>query len=72
MHLYSDRKPRTCQKLENGPEVGKCPAPRQCKICKCPTPGTDMTGKCPAVAGGGLGGGNLVQLELTDALGMRL
>ena len=35
------------------PEVGKCPAPGQCKICKCPTPGTDKVGKCPAVARGG-------------------
>ena len=57
------------QKLTNGPGVGKCPAPGQCKICKCPTPGTDKAGKCPAVArkrgGGGVG---WVQQELTDAL----
>ena len=51
-----DGKPRACQKLENGPGVGKCPAPGQYKICKCPTPGTDKAGKCPAVARGGEGG----------------
>ena len=37
--LYSDRKPCTCQKLGNRPGAGKCPAPRQHKICKCPTSG---------------------------------
>ena len=63
--LYSDRKPRACQKLGNGPGVGKCPAPGQCKICKCPTPGTDRAGKCPAVA---RGGGGWAQVQLTDAL----
>ena len=57
MQLYSDRKPCACQKLGDGPGVGKCPAPRQCKICQCPTPGTDKVGKCPAVARGGLGTG---------------
>ena len=64
--LYSDRKPPACQKLGNGPGVGKCPVPGQCKICKCPTPGTDKAGKCPAVARGG--GGDWAQVELTDAL----
>ena len=53
--LYSDRKPCACQKLGNGPGVGKCPA--ECKICKCPTPGTDKAGTGPAVARGGGGGG---------------
>ena len=48
--LYSDRKPRACQKLGNGPGAGKCPAPGQCKIWKYPTTGTDMASKCPAVA----------------------
>ena len=56
-YLYSDRKPRTCQKLGNSPGVGKCPVPGQRKICKCPTFGTDKAGKCPAVAGGGGKGG---------------
>ena len=66
--LYSDRKPRACQKLGNGPGVGKCPAPGQCKICKCPTLGTDKAGKCPAVARGEGGGwGRWAQVELTDA-----
>ena len=60
MQLYSDRKPRVCRKLGNGP--------RQHKICKCPTPATDKVGKCPAVARGGGGRGGWVQLELTDAL----
>ena len=55
VYLFSIRKPRACQKLGNGPGVGKCPAPGQCKICKCPTPGTDKAGKCPAVARGGGG-----------------
>ena len=50
--LYSDRKPRACQKFGVGPGVGKCPAPWQRKICKRPTPGTGKAGKCPAVAGG--------------------
>ena len=36
--LYSDRKPRTCQKLGKSPGVGKCPATGQHNICKCPTP----------------------------------
>ena len=53
MQLYSDRKPYACQKLGDGPGVGKCPAPRQCKICQYPTPGTDKVGKCPAVPRGG-------------------
>ena len=48
--LYSDRKPRACQKLGVGPGVDKLPAPGQRKICKCPTPGTDKAGKCPVVA----------------------
>ena len=65
MQLYSDRKPRECQKLEVGPGVGKCPAPGQRKICKCHTPGTDKAGKCPEVT---RGGGSWAQLELTDAL----
>ena len=30
VYLYSDRKPRACQKLGNGRGVGKCPAPGQC------------------------------------------
>ena len=63
VQLYSDRKPRACQKLGNGPGFGKCPAPGQCKICKCLTPGSDKEGKCPAVARG-----SLAQVELTDAL----
>ena len=48
--LYSDKKPRACQKLGVA-------APGQRKICKCPTPGIDKAGKCPAVAwgDGGLG-----------------
>ena len=46
--------PRACQKLENGPGVGKCP-----------TPGTNKTGKYPAVAR--RGGGGSGQLKLTDA-----
>ena len=54
------------QKLGNGPEVGKCPAPGQCKICKCPNPETDKAGKCPVVARGE--GGGWAQVELTDAL----
>ena len=50
--LYSDRKPRACQKLENGPGVGKFPAPGPCKA-------TDKAGKCPAVARGrGVAGRN--------------
>ena len=65
VYLYSDRKPRACQKLGVGPGVGKCPAPGQRKICKCPTPGTDKAGKCSAVARGG-GGRGWAQLELTD------
>ena len=44
-----------CQKLGNGPWVGKCP-----------TPGTNKAGKCPAVAWAG--GGGWAQVELTDAL----
>ena len=55
VQLYSDRKPRACQKLGNGCGVGKCTAPGQCKICKCLTPGTVKAGKCPAVARGELG-----------------
>ena len=55
VQLYSDRKPCACQKLGDGPGVGKCPAPRQCKICQCPTPRTYKVGKCPAVARGGVG-----------------
>ena len=51
------------QKLGNGPRVGKCPGPRQHKICKCPTPGTDKAG-ISAVAWKG----HWAQLELTDAL----
>ena len=54
-----------CQKLGNGPGVGKRPAPGQCKICKRPIPGTDKAGKCLAVAGGG--GGCGAQVELIDA-----
>ena len=50
------------KKLGNSLGVGKCPAPKQCKICKCPIPGTDKAGKCPAVAPG------WAQVELTDAL----
>ena len=69
--LYSDRKPRACQKLGNSPGVGKCPAPGQRKICKYPTPWTKKAGKCPAVArrreGRGEGGGGWAQLEMTDA-----
>ena len=53
------------KKLVNSPGVGKCPAPRQCKISKCVIPGTDKAGKCPAVARGG--GGGWAQVELTDA-----
>ena len=67
VYLCSDRKLRACQKLGNGPGVGKCPAPGQFKICKCPTPGTYKAGKCPAVARGRGGGERLAQLELTDA-----
>ena len=51
--LYSDRKPRACQKFGVGPGLDKCPAHGQRKTCKCPTPGTDKADKCPAVAGGG-------------------
>ena len=61
------RKLPACQKLGNGPGIGKCPAPGQCKICKCPTPGTDKAGKCPAVARARKGGGRWAQVELTDA-----
>jgi len=50
--LYSDRKPRACQKLGAGPGVDKFPAPGQRKICKCPTPRTEKAGKCPVVARG--------------------
>ena len=39
--------------------------PGHAKFANAPPPGTDMVGKCPAVAGGG---GEWVQLELTDAL----
>ena len=48
--LYSDRKPRACQKLGNGPGVGKCPAPGQHKIRKCPAVGRGRGG-----GSGGLG-----------------
>ena len=48
---------RACQKLGNGPGVGKCLDPGQCKIYKCPYPGTVKAGKCPAVEPGGGGGG---------------
>ena len=69
--LYSDRKPRACQKLGNSPGVGKCPVPGQRKICKCTTPWTKKAGKCSAVARrrevGGGGGGSWAQLEMTDA-----
>ena len=68
VQLYSDRKPRACQKFRNGPGIGKCPAPGPCKICKCPTPGTDKAGKYPAVAWGRGGGVGWLQVELTDAL----
>ena len=44
--LYSDRKPRACQKFG----VGKCLVPGQRKICKCPTPGIDKASKCPILA----------------------
>ena len=54
--LYSDRKPRACQKRGNSPGLGKCLAPRQHKVCKCPTPGMDKAGKWPTVAQGGGGG----------------
>ena len=64
--LYSDRKPRACQKFGVGPGLDKCPAHGQRKTCKCPTPGTDKADKCPAVAGGG--GGCWAHLDLTDAL----
>ena len=57
--LYSDRKPRACQKLGIGPGVGKYPAPGQCNICKCPTPGTDKAAQGE--------GGDWAQVELTDA-----
>ena len=53
VYLYSDRKLRACQKLGNGPGVGKCPTPR-----------TDKAVKCPAVA---RGVGGWAQLELIDA-----
>ena len=59
--------PSAADHLGNGPGVGKCPAPGQCKIYQCPTPGTDKAGKCPAVARRG-GGGGWAQVELTDAL----
>ena len=62
------------RKLGNGPGVGKCPFPGQCKICKCPIPGTDKAGKYPAVARGGRGGrggGRWARVELTDALRVR-
>ena len=45
-----------CQKLGNGPGVGKFPAPGQWKICKCPTPGTDKAGKWEGGSGLGAGG----------------
>ena len=51
--LYSDRKPRACQKFGVGPGLDKCPAHGQRKTCKCPTPGTDKADKCPAVEGAG-------------------
>ena len=63
--------PSAADHLGNGPGVGNCPAPGQCKICQCPTPGTDKAGKCPVVArrgGEGGGGGGWAQVELTDAL----
>ena len=66
--MVTDRKPRACQKLGNGPGVGKCTAPGQCKMCKCLTPGTDKAGKCPTVARGEGGGVGLAPVELTDAL----
>ena len=62
--LYSDKKPRACQKLGNSPGVGKCRALGQSKICKCPILGTDKVGKRPTVV---RGGGGWAQLELTDA-----
>ena len=66
--LNSDRKPRACEKLGNGPGVGKCPAPGRCKLCQCPTPGTDKAGKCPAVTrGGGLGAGGMAHFTVTGA-----
>ena len=64
---YSDRKPCACQNLGNGPGVGECPAPGQCKICKCPTLGTDKACKCSAVARGAW-----AQVELTDALPLKV
>ena len=55
--VYSDGKPRACQKLGNGSGAGKCPVPGLCKIWKCPNLGHDKADKCPAVAQ--MGGGEL-------------
>ena len=61
--LYSDRKPRACQK------VGKYPAPGQRKLLQMPHPGpgTEKAGKCTPVAWG-RGREGWAQLELTDVL----
>ena len=63
VYLYSDRKPRACQKLGNSPGVGKYPIPRQSKICKCPIPQDWQGGQCPHNSAGR----TCAQLELTDA-----
>ena len=66
VYLYSDRKKlRACQKLWNGPGVGKWPAPGQCKISQMPTPRDWQGGQMPRRSLGG--GGGWAQLELTDA-----
>ena len=58
VYLYSDRKPRVCQKLGNSRGVGKYPATGQCKIW--------LTRPRSSQEGGG--GGGWAQVELTDAL----
>ena len=66
--FFSDRKPCTFGK---SPGVGICLATRAGSTKS----RADRAGKCPAVARGGGGGGekgSWAQLELTDALSLRL
>ena len=48
-----------CQKLGNGPGVGKCPAPGQCKTCNTPPLGLTWRANAPQWPVGGGGGGGL-------------
>ena len=54
--LYSDRKPRACQRLGNSPGVGKCPALSSAQFANTRSPGLKRWANAPRWPGGGGGG----------------